>query len=67
MLAINAPVPTPAGYFVVVRPNRTNIPKIAAFRQWIMHEAGVAPTTQFCHGNTVGPQWAASRPSLRSV
>lgn len=33
MLAIDAPVPTPAGYFVVTRPDRMNVPKIAAFRQ----------------------------------
>jgi LysR family glycine cleavage system transcriptional activator len=42
MLAIAAPVPTPAGYFVVVRPDRMTVPKIAAFRRWIMREAGVA-------------------------
>ncbi|TCQ13609.1 LysR family glycine cleavage system transcriptional activator [Rhizobium sp. PP-CC-3G-465] len=42
MLAIDAPVPTPAGYFVVTRPDRMNVPKIAAFRHWIMREAGVA-------------------------
>lgn len=42
MLAIDAPVPTPAGYFVVTRPDRMNVPKIAAFRQWIMREANVA-------------------------
>ncbi|MCM2439428.1 LysR family transcriptional regulator [Agrobacterium vitis] len=41
MLAIDAPVPTPASYFIVVRSDRTS-PKIAAFRQWIMREAGVA-------------------------
>ncbi|WP_292397453.1 LysR substrate-binding domain-containing protein [Mesorhizobium sp.] len=42
VLAIDAPVPTSAGYFVVVRPDRIAIPKIAAFRQWIIHEAGVS-------------------------
>lgn len=42
MLAIDAPVPTPAGYFVVTRSDRMSVPKIAAFRQWIMREAGVA-------------------------
>jgi len=42
MLAIDAPVRTPAGYFVVTRPDRISVPKIAAFRQWIMREAGVA-------------------------
>lgn len=42
ILAIDAPVRTPAGYFVVTRPNRVSVPKIAAFRQWIMQEAGVA-------------------------
>lgn len=42
MLAIDTPVLTPAGYFVVVQPDRMTVPKIAAFRQWIMREAGVA-------------------------
>jgi len=42
MLAIDAPVSTPAGYFVVVQPDKITVPKIAAFRQWIMREAGVA-------------------------
>lgn len=42
MLAIDAPVPTAAGYFVVTRPDRMKVPKIAAFRQWIMQEASVA-------------------------
>lgn len=42
MLAIDAPVPTPTGYFVVVQPDSMTVPKIAAFRRWIMNEAGVA-------------------------
>lgn len=42
MLAINASVLTPAGYFVVVQPDRMTVPKIAAFRRWIMREAGTA-------------------------
>tara|TARA_R110002124_G_scaffold53247_1_gene152671 strand:+ start:3125 stop:3253 length:129 start_codon:yes stop_codon:yes gene_type:complete len=42
MLAIDAPVPTPAGYFVVTLPDRMKVLKIAAFRQWIMQEANVA-------------------------
>lgn len=42
MLAIDAPVAMSARYFVVVQPNRMTVPKIAAFRQWIMREAGVA-------------------------
>jgi LysR family glycine cleavage system transcriptional activator len=41
MRAIDAPVPTTAEYFVVVHPDRMTVPKIAAFRQWIMQEAGV--------------------------
>jgi LysR family glycine cleavage system transcriptional activator len=41
-LVIDAAVPTPAGYFVVVQPERMVLPKIRAFRQWIMQEAGVA-------------------------
>jgi LysR family transcriptional regulator, glycine cleavage system transcriptional activator len=40
MLAIDAPVPTSAGYFVVLRPDRMTVPKIAAFRQWVLREAG---------------------------
>jgi LysR family glycine cleavage system transcriptional activator len=39
MLAIDAPVPTPASYFAVVRPDRVKTPKIAAFRAWIRREA----------------------------
>lgn len=42
MLAVDAPVPARAGYFAVVQPSRMTVPKIAAFRQWIMREAGVA-------------------------
>lgn len=42
MLAVDAPVPTRAGYFVVVQPGRMTVPKIAAFRQWIIGEASVA-------------------------
>ena len=42
ILAIDAPVPTQTGYFVVTRPDRASVPKIAAFRQWIMQEAGAA-------------------------
>lgn len=41
ILAVDAPVPTPAGYFLVTRPDRTTVPKIAAFRQWITKEAKV--------------------------
>lgn len=41
-LAIDAPVPTSAGYFVVVQPDRMTVPKVAAFRRWILREAGVA-------------------------
>jgi len=40
-LAIDAPVPTPSRYFILVQPDRMTVPKIAAFRRWIMHEAGV--------------------------
>lgn len=40
MLAIDAPVPTSAGYFIVVQPDRMTAPKIAAFRKWIMQEGG---------------------------
>jgi len=39
MLAVDAPVLTSAEYFVVVRPDRMKVRKIAAFRKWIMHEA----------------------------
>lgn len=42
MLAVDACVPTRAGYFVVVQPGRMTVPKIAAFRQWIIGEAGLA-------------------------
>lgn len=42
MLAIDAPVRAKAGYFAVVQPGRVTVPKIAAFRRWIMREAGVA-------------------------
>lgn len=42
MTAIDAPVPTDARYFVLTRPDRLTVPKIAAFRHWILHEAGVA-------------------------
>jgi LysR family glycine cleavage system transcriptional activator len=42
MLALDAAIPTPASYFVVVRPDRMAVPKITAFRRWILHEAGVA-------------------------
>lgn len=39
MLAIDAPVPTTARYFVAVQPERLNSAKIAAFRRWLMREA----------------------------
>ena len=39
MLALDAPVPTPARYFLVAQPEKMTVPKIAAFRQWIMSEA----------------------------
>jgi len=42
VLAIDAPVPTAAGYFAVVQPSRANLPKIAAFRRWIVAAAGAA-------------------------
>ncbi|MAU21589.1 MAG: LysR family transcriptional regulator [Martelella sp.] len=42
ILAIDAPVVTPVGYFILVQPDRMTVPKIAAFRRWIMCEAGVA-------------------------
>jgi Transcriptional regulator len=42
VLAIDAPIPTKAGYFVVVQPDRMTVPKIAAFRRWIMREADAA-------------------------
>lgn len=42
MLAIDAPIPTKAGYFLVVQPHRITVPKVAAFSRWIMREAGVA-------------------------
>ncbi|WP_029062871.1 LysR substrate-binding domain-containing protein [Labrenzia sp. DG1229] len=42
MLAFDEPVPTQARYFVVVHPDRMDVSKIAAFRSWIMREAGVA-------------------------
>jgi len=42
MLAIDAPVPTQTGYFVVVQPGRMTVPKIAAFRHWITSESGLA-------------------------
>ncbi|MBW8637917.1 LysR family transcriptional regulator [Hoeflea sp. WL0058] len=46
VLALDAPVPTSAGYFVVVQPGRMTVPKIAAFRRWILSEAsvGIKPT-----------------------
>lgn len=40
ILAIDAPVRTSAGYFVVVQRGRMTVPKISAFRTWIMQEAG---------------------------
>ena len=40
MLAIDAPVRTFDRYFVVVEPDKMAVPKVAAFRQWIMREAG---------------------------
>lgn len=42
MLAIDARIPTKTGYFLVVQPDRMAVPKIAAFRRWIMGEASVA-------------------------
>ncbi|NBB49035.1 LysR family transcriptional regulator [Rhizobium sp. CRIBSB] len=42
MLAIDAPVSTQTGYFVVVQPGRMTVPKIAAFRHWITSESGLA-------------------------
>lgn len=42
MLAIDAPIPTIARYFVVVQPDRMTVPKILAFRRWIISEASVA-------------------------
>lgn len=42
VLAIDASVVTTARYFVVVHPDRMTMPKITAFRQWIMREAGAA-------------------------
>lgn len=42
MLAVDAPVLTQAGYFVVVKPDRMTVPRIAAFRQWLIGEASIA-------------------------
>lgn len=42
VLAIDAPVPTAARYFAVVQPGRATVPKIAAFRRWIVAEADAA-------------------------
>ncbi|OCW58163.1 LysR substrate-binding domain-containing protein [Hoeflea olei] len=42
VLAFEAAVPTKEGYFVVVDPDKLTVPKIAAFRQWILREAGRA-------------------------
>jgi len=39
MLAIDAPMPTPASYFAVIRPDKVKAPKIAAFRAWLRREA----------------------------
>ncbi|WP_137135466.1 LysR substrate-binding domain-containing protein [Rhizobium sp. FKY42] len=43
VLAVNAAVPTQAKYFVVAQSGRVAVPKIAAFRQWILDEASIAP------------------------
>ncbi|ACB82869.1 transcriptional regulator, LysR family [Methylorubrum populi BJ001] len=42
MRALDKSAPSTARYYAVVSPNRMTAPKIIAFRQWIMREAGVA-------------------------